>query len=90
MQKVSHAKKILDNAVLLLLKLYPDKSIEISGSSGLADQKTRRLLEYLQQEYYIDIVTSLKGARVTESVILTERGKRFLLRTLQSMFELPE
>jgi len=48
------------------------------------------LLGWLQREYLVDVITSLEGERVEESVTLTEKGEAVLVRMLESTCELPE
>ena len=48
------------------------------------------LLSWLQREYLVDVITSLEGDRVNESVALTEKGEGVLVGILESTCELPE
>ena len=48
------------------------------------------LLEWLQREYLVDVITSLEGEQVKESVALTEKGEAVLVSMLESTCELPE
>ena len=48
------------------------------------------LLDWLQRDYLVDIVTSLEGMRVDEKVRLTEKGEAVLLSLLERTCELPE
>jgi hypothetical protein len=47
-------------------------------------------LQWLQQEYLVDVVSSLEGECVSEQVELTEKGEEFLVRMLENTCELPE
>jgi hypothetical protein len=48
------------------------------------------LLGWLQREYLVDVITSLEGDMVKESVALTEKGEEVLVSMLESTCELPE
>ncbi len=48
------------------------------------------LLNWLQRKYLVDVVSSLEGDSVAESVSLTEDGEAFLLGLLEKTCELPE
>jgi DNA-binding PadR family transcriptional regulator len=50
----------------------------------------RDFLRRLQQEYLVDVVSSLDGDRVSEQVELTEKGEELLVRVLENTYELPE
>jgi hypothetical protein len=50
----------------------------------------RDFLLWLQQEYLVDVVSSLDGDRVSEQVELTEKGEELLVRVLENTYELPE
>ena len=56
----------------------------------LAPLAFTRLLGWLQQEYVVDITTSMDGKRIVENVELTERGEMLLLSVLDRTCELPE
>jgi len=48
------------------------------------------LLGWLQQEYLVDVVSSLEGKDVEEKVELTEKGEAVLVSMLEKTCELPE
>ena len=48
------------------------------------------LLSWLQREYLIDVVSSLKGDLKEELVELTEKGEAVLVSMLERACELPE
>ncbi len=48
------------------------------------------LLGWLQREYLVDVVASLEGDAVAESVTLTEKGEAVLVSMLEITCELPE
>ncbi len=50
----------------------------------------RDFLNWLQQEYLVDVISSLDGERVSEQVELTEKCEEFLVRVLENTCELPE
>lgn len=49
-----------------------------------------KLLSWLQQGYMVDVITSLDGDRVLETVALTDRGESALVSLLERTCELPE
>jgi hypothetical protein len=48
------------------------------------------LLDLLQREYLVDVVSTLEGDRIEEKVALTEKGESVLVRILEQTCELPE
>jgi len=48
------------------------------------------LLGWLQQEYLVDVVSSLQGEDVEEKVELTDKGEAVLVSMLEKTCELPE
>ena len=48
------------------------------------------LLGWLQREYLVDVVSTLKGEQIEEKVELTEQGEALLVRILERTCELPE
>jgi hypothetical protein len=48
------------------------------------------LLEWLQREYLVDVVSTLDGESVEEKVELTDRGESVLVSMLEQTCELPE
>jgi hypothetical protein len=48
------------------------------------------LLNWLEQEHLVDVMTSLEGELVFEKVGLTEKGKTILVSLLERTCELPE
>lgn len=76
-----------------MLALVGTKHMDVEAlreKTKLAPLHFGNLLEWLQREYLVDIVTSLEGSRVRENVALTEQGEEVLVRMLESTCELPE
>ena len=48
------------------------------------------LLNWLQQEYLVDVIASLEEGGVEEKVEITERGEAALVSLLERTCELPE
>ena len=49
-----------------------------------------RLLGWLQREYLVDVVSTLEGDVVQETVQLTDKGESVLVSMLERTCELPE
>lgn len=49
-----------------------------------------KLLEWLQREYLVDVVSRLEGGGVEEKFELTEKGEAVLVSMLERTCELPE
>ena len=47
-------------------------------------------LGWLQREYLVDVIATLEGDQVKESVALTEKGEAALVSMLESTCELPD
>lgn len=79
--------------LVALLALVGAKSAgleELRRRTKLAPPAFTTLVNWLQQEYLVDVVTSLDGARIDERVELTERGEAVLISLLERTCELPE
>lgn len=48
------------------------------------------LLQWLQMEYLVDLVSTLRGQEIHHTVGLTERGEALLVSILEQTCELPE
>ncbi|HZW84850.1 MAG TPA: hypothetical protein VFE91_02975 [Nitrososphaerales archaeon] len=48
------------------------------------------LLSWLHHEYLVDLVSTLEGYQVRQTVVLTDEGERVLVALLEQMCELPE
>ena len=80
-------------SLVTLLALVGTKRMDVEalrGRTRLTPLAFENLLGWLQHEYLVDIVTSLEGDRVKESVVLTEKGEGALVSMLESTCELPE
>lgn len=56
----------------------------------LSSTAFHNLLNWLQSEYLVDVVSSLSGEQVEEKVRLTDRGEAVLIGLLEKTCELPE
>ena len=56
----------------------------------LSEGEFRGLLDRLQREYLVDVVSQLQGGSVVEHLRLTEEGASVLQLMLERMCELPE
>ena len=63
---------------------------ELQARMKLTADGFEELLSWLQREYLVDVVASLEGDGVSETVRLTERGERVLIGMLEQTCELPE
>jgi DNA-binding MarR family transcriptional regulator len=57
---------------------------------GLSRDELLRIIDDLQRKYLVDVVSTLEGPSVHETLRLTEEGEELLLRSLEQMCELPE
>jgi hypothetical protein len=76
-----------------LLSLAGAKQLKVSDLQArmkLTSEGCDELLAWLQREYLVDVVSTLKGAEVAETVELTDRGERVLITLLEQTCELPE
>jgi hypothetical protein len=76
-----------------LLALVGTKRMDIEAlrsRTRLAPLAFASLLKWLQQEYLVDIVSSLNGDHIGEKVELTDRGEAVLVSMLERTSELPE
>lgn len=77
----------------LLLALVSSDGIEADSlrmKLNVADQEYRSLLNTLQRQYLVDIVSGLDGNVVRETLRLTEYGEDVLTRLMERTYELPE
>ena len=80
-------------SLVTLLALVGTKRMEVEAlrqRAKLTPLAFENLLEWMQREYLVDIITSLEGTDVKESVALTEKGEAALVSMLESTCELPE
>jgi len=80
-------------SIVTLLALVGTKRMDVEAlrvRTRLAPLAFENLLSWLQREYLVDVITSLEGDQVKESVALTEKGEGVLVSILESTFELPE
>ena len=82
-----------DRSLYALLALVGSKRIgtsAIRGRTGLSPATFGSLLDWLQREYLVDVVSTLAGPSVEDQLELTERGEALLLAILERTCELPE
>jgi len=80
-------------SLVTLLALVGTKRMDVKTlreRTKLTPFAFENLLGWLQREYLVDVITSLVGDQVKESVTLTERGEVALVSMLESTCELPE
>jgi transcription initiation factor IIE alpha subunit len=77
-------------AVLLELARGHVASDELHASTMMPPSELRRLLDYLRRDRLVSPVSELEGRRVAETLRLTDKGERVLLREMEQMCELPE
>ena len=76
-----------------LLALVGAKKMDVEAlraRTKLTPPAFERLLGWLQQEYLVDVITSLDGERVREEIGLSEWGESVLVSLLEGTCELPE
>lgn len=79
--------------LVALLSLVGTKKAEVEvlrDRTKLKPAAFRSLLNWLQREYLVDVVSCLAGDEVQERVELTERGEKILMGILERTCELPE
>ncbi len=82
-----------DHSLVTLLALVGSRRMgieELRRKTRLDRPGFEKLLGLLQREYLVDVVSALKGGRVEEEALLTERGEAILVRLLEVTCELPE
>ena len=80
-------------SLVTLLALVGTRRMDVEAlreRTKLSPQAFESLLGWLQREYLVDVVASLEGNQVKESVVLTEKGESALVSILESTCELPE
>jgi hypothetical protein len=91
--KVSPRGTVSGRNFNVLFALAGSDSVDVKslgGRLGMTERECRRVVEDLQRRYLLDVVSSLDGEEVRETLRLTEDGESALLRSLEQMFELPE
>ena len=85
---------ILSNQSLVtLLALVGSRRMDVKAleeRTKLAPLAFGNLLEWLQREYLVEVVSGLDGPAVAENVQLTDRGETVLVGILEKTCELPE
>ena len=76
-----------------LLALAGSRRLEVADLQArmkLTAEGCEELLSWLQREYLVDVVSSLQGNVVSETIQLTDKGERVLIGLLEQTCELPE
>jgi hypothetical protein len=82
-----------DQSLAALLALVGAKRMDVEtlrSRTKLAPFAFVSLLNWLQQEYLVEVITSQEGERVFQKVALTEWGETILVSLLERTCELPE
>jgi hypothetical protein len=77
----------------LLLALFPSNQVEadtLRSRLNVGDAEYRSILNALQRQYLVDVVSGLEGEEVHETLRLTEHGEDVLTRLMERTYELPE
>lgn len=77
----------------LLLALISSEGIEANSlrrKLNIEDQEYQSLVNALQRQYLVDVVSGLDGNVVHETLRLTEYGEDVLTRLMEKTYELPE
>jgi len=85
--------RIPTGGLKFLLALISSDGVEASSLRvrlNVADQEYRSLLNALQRQYLVDVVSGLDGNAVHETLRLTEYGEDVLTRLMERTCELPE
>ena len=80
-------------SLMTLLALVGARRMDVETlrhRTRLAPPAFEDLVNWLQGEYLVEIVSSLEGDQVKEKVALTERGEAVLVSMLESTCELPD
>ena len=76
--------------LLALVSTGGAESESLKRKLKVTDSEYDSALSALQCEYLVDVVSSLDGDRIRETLRLTEHGESVLTRIMESTFELPE
>lgn len=76
--------------MLALVSSDGTEAQELKRRLGITDDEYKPLMDELQQQYLVDVVSQLKGDRVSESLRLTESGHSVLTGIMERMCELPD
>lgn len=77
----------------VLLAIVSPRGVEseaLRSKLGLSDAEYRSILDSLQQEYIVDVVSYLDGERIHEALRLTDYGQSVLTSAMERICELPE
>jgi hypothetical protein len=80
-------------SLMTLLALVGTKRMDVEALRErvkLTPLAFENFLGWLQREYLVDVIATLEGDQVKESVALTEKGEAALVSMLESTCELPD
>jgi len=76
--------------LLALVSTGGAESESLKRKLRATDSEFDSVLGALQREYLVDVVSSLDGDRIHETLRLTDYGESVLTKVMESTFELPE
>jgi len=82
-----------DQSLVTLLALVGTKRMDVEvlrKRTKLTPLAFENLLDWMQREYLIEVISSLEGDEVEEKAQLTEKGEAVLVSLLEKTCELPE
>jgi hypothetical protein len=88
-----HGDEFPGQSLVALLALAGTKPMNVETLRGrvkLSPFAFGNLLDVLQREYLVDLVSTLEGERIEERVALTDKGESLLVSILEQTCELPE
>ena len=80
-------------SLVALLALVGSRRIDVEAlrrRTRLSPSTFSTLLNSLQREYLIDVVSARDGEQILEKALLTEKGEAVLISMLENTCELPE
>ena len=91
--RISRGALATSTSLTALLALAGSRKVEVAELQArmkLTPEGCEDLLSWLQREYLVDVVSSLQGNQVRETIRLTDKGERVLISLLERTCELPE
>lgn len=89
----AHRDALGNQGLVVMLALVGSKRMEVASlrtRTRLTPSAFGSLLDWLREGYLVDVVATLDGERIRETVELTDRGEATLLELLEMTCELPE
>jgi len=77
-------------AILFALAVKPISARDLEARLGLSPSLREALVDELQEDYLVDVVSQLDGEQIRETLKLTEKGMSLLFWALEHTNELPE